>query len=463
MERRVRAEPEPESEPEPEPVHYDNHSDCDGALFEPQPEPHPDWSSAMKEWGAAWEVHVYVYAIAFILLALTAAYLLTKRKEGRFKTGYFLTLQVLLLIIGVTRFISLVIDPYGSMDPVALPLPLQRFIFGLALPCLLSSFSLIFLTLVEASKVRFVSRNIMNWKVIGILCLVHFASNVTGDFLISYNIKPKIIGLVCYFYLCLWGLFMFIGFPVVGHKIICNLIHTSRSVKRRARKEPLLKVARLTYCSAMCGVLLLVAQIYFVLDVYGKARRDSSNCHSDPWLWWTFQSIARLGEIIMSILLLYSTYDPNQQSCIRCVLFKSCTIEPKQDVQMERQQNRTFVLSHQQRNGNRAIQQEAQISVDSGVYVTAELTNVAVLKQDDHPSETTVEINDSVGTPQPLLKSSCHHFISYQDVSLCAKKSLSPSRSVSASAVGKPPSPLMRRDTETIEIPFDCDSLSDQE
>jgi hypothetical protein len=313
--------PEPEVEPEAEAeIYLKGNNNCDIV----QPEPNPNWPEAKLEWKAAWETHIYIFAIAFAVIAFTAVYLLTIRKEGKYRKRYFGTLQVLLVIVGLTRFLSLVVDPYMSNDPVTLPVALHRFVFGLALPCLLSAFSLVFLTLIQTSRVSFIHRNVINWKVITTLCSLHFIANTVAELLVSYNIEPRIVLLLCNSYVCLWGLLLFIGFPAVGHKIIYSLVHIKRSIKMKARKEPLIKVARLTYGTAVCGVLLLSVQIYFLLDMYGEAKQTEDGCFSDPWLWWSFQSIARIVEILMSVLLLFSTYNSHEVSRIRFLNFIFC-------------------------------------------------------------------------------------------------------------------------------------------
>lgn len=444
-------DPSPESYPEPE-YNDSNSSDCDNA----QPEPHPDWQLAKMEWGAAWGIHVYVFAVAFAVLALAAAYLLTKRKQGQFKRRYFSSLEVLLFILGVTRFFSLVLDPYGSNDPVMLPSPLQRVLFGLALPCLLSAFSLIFLTLMEASKVRFVHRNVMTWKVIAALCASHFILNTLGDLLVAYNIEAQAVLLTCFIYLCLWGLFLFVGFPAVGRKIIYNLVHTSRSVRKKARKEPLLKIARLTYGSAVCGGLLLTVNIYFLLDVYGEAKQDADECHSHPWLWWSFQSVARIVEILMSVLLLYSTYDPQEQSRISCLRLKPCAVRVDGETNVKSCRKDPRIPEKRQagdKEGSHVVEIKPsnEPSLDSGVCVQMESSEALPMKQRESAWED--QANNCMGTPEPLLKSpKCRQ--SEQQFSKSGMDSARkhPTRSVSAHAG------LQRRVTEMSEVDLFCDN-----
>ena len=396
----------PEPEPEPEP-YLNNSNNCGVA----QPEPNPNWEEAKIEWGVAWEAHTYIFATAFALIAFTAVYLLTIRKEGQYRRRCFGTLQILLVITGLTRFLGLVIDPYMTNDPVVLPTAVHRVAFGLALPCLLSAFSLVFLTLIQASKVSFIHRNVMNWKVIVILCSMHFIASTVAELLIAYNIEAKLVMLLCNSYVCLWGLFLFIGFPAVGHKIIYNLVHIKRSVKMKARKEPLLKVARLAYGSAMCGALLLAVQIYFLLDMYGEALQTAGGCFSEPWLWWSFQTIARIAEILMSVILLFSTYNSLEVSRIRCLHFIPCCTNRAANLEAYRQTSSGSVIDTRQSNRDCTVLETRDLNptvVDSDTFIEVESPVTTLAIGNGKQQEVQLledQVHDCPMSPTRLLKS----------------------------------------------------------
>lgn len=403
-------EPEPEYEPEPEPnSEYEPEPEpellnCSNA----QPEPNPDWETAKMKWDVAWEMHIYIFAIVFAVIAVAALYLLLKHKEGQYKKRCFNTVLILLLIAGCTRFICLVLDPYMSGEPIVLPEALHRVVFGLTLPCLLSAFSLIFLSLIQASKVTFIHRNLMNWKVIGALCGVHFLVNTVAELLVAYKIEARAILLSCYSYVCVWGLFLFIGFPLVGQKIISNLVHSSHSLRKKARKEPLLKVARIAYGAAGCGILLLFVQIYFMVDMYPETRQGGDTCFSDPWLWWTFQTVARITEILMCTLLLCSIYNPSEGYLITCPAFldifncNNSQTDEGVNLECKKAGHLHSKLSEEQDNPISAM------SVDSGVCIAMDQPETAVMQEKQVEPQEDQVFPLKAPTLRPLLLSWDH-------------------------------------------------------
>lgn len=319
------SQPEPEAEPEPEPepevqvpsgipeAEPENMTGCGNA----DAEPHPEWMEAKIAWGDAWQAHIYIFFSLFLLLAVAALYELAKRKNSKFKVRYFSTLQVLVFVAAISEGFTILLDPYGSHETVTLPAPVEKILSGLATPCMVSADSFGFLTLIKESKIRFIHERVVTWKTVTIMCVIHFISNVTASLLSAYNVEAVTLLLLCNIYQCVWGLFLFIGFPLVGHRIIRNLIE--RSQGRDGGKEPLLTAAKLTYATSAGGLLLLVVHLYFILDMYNIS---DSGCFSDPWTWWSFQTVARVLELVVGYMLLFSTYDSEQQSRIKCLRWK---------------------------------------------------------------------------------------------------------------------------------------------
>ena len=68
------------------------------------PKPGPDWSKAFGEWGAAWEFHVYLFAMMFLGFALYATYFIGHGLYVGLNQKYLgFCLNVVMLILGFTR------------------------------------------------------------------------------------------------------------------------------------------------------------------------------------------------------------------------------------------------------------------------------------------------------------------------------------------------------------------------
>ena len=83
------------------------------ATAESWSEPGPDWSKAFGEWGAAWEFHVYLFAVIFLGFAVHATYFIGHGLYVGLNQKYLgFCLNVVMLILGFTRAFVLFIDPY---------------------------------------------------------------------------------------------------------------------------------------------------------------------------------------------------------------------------------------------------------------------------------------------------------------------------------------------------------------
>ena len=123
------------------------------ATAEAWPEPGPDWSKAFGEWGAAWEFHVYLFALIFLGFAVYAIYFIGYRLYVGLNQKYLgFCLNVVMFLLGFTRAFVLLTDPYRQGDIIH-NVSIMRILWSLASPCLTSADCLVILALVDTAKI----------------------------------------------------------------------------------------------------------------------------------------------------------------------------------------------------------------------------------------------------------------------------------------------------------------------
>ena len=106
------------------------------------PEPQPEWQTAIQTWGKAWSLHVYLFAVVYILIAVTsgiglAVDVLTSHGVKGLKLALYLTF----LFFGFSRGIILLVDPYNSqgiLDSFG-----SYLTWSLGFPCVLTALGLL--------------------------------------------------------------------------------------------------------------------------------------------------------------------------------------------------------------------------------------------------------------------------------------------------------------------------------
>lgn len=331
-------EPKPEVAPEPE---------NDGNLWRALPEPFPHWELAVRQWGAAWKVHIYVLPIAFVALAVWALSLLVRRKRCVFQKRYFSVLQLFMLVTTAMRAVYLLVDPYGSRGFATHALLIL--LHGFPLPLFTVGFTILFLALIDLSRVSLqtLGSRILTWKTAIATSFVQIVFNTTTDILLALQLAGYVLSILCKGVMALWGISVSVGFWYAGKKIISTVresFHTTVRVRRRStiaqesnnlgqlpgmssepEKDPeddakgvVLRVVKIAYGSSVVCFLLAGIQIYDLLASMGWTN-EVTDGYADPWAWWARQSCMSVVELVMASLLLYATTDP-KRSTLMCLM-----------------------------------------------------------------------------------------------------------------------------------------------
>lgn len=229
------AEPEAEpSSPEPdilgEPEFVGPESEPENLLFgtndedrvESWPEPEPEWDAAFNEWGAVWPLHVYFfgtcYAIAFIFAVLCVIAIVKSIKAGKGKLAF--SLLVMVIIFNASRALSLFMEPYYAYNNI--PFLTSRIIWSIGVPFLTSSFSLVFLVLLDTTKMEIGPPRFQKMSVILTITGIHVGIVLVSDFVVFYEAAAKAMLVICQLLFMIYGMVLAIGYLYVGVKIRQN-------------------------------------------------------------------------------------------------------------------------------------------------------------------------------------------------------------------------------------------------
>lgn len=277
----------------------------------PQSEPVPDWNVARQLWGAAWEIHWIGFGLAFSALAVTSSVALVQANKRRMfgRKPYVVAINSLLLILGITRALYLLIDPYESkQNGIKMPRWFAQFLFNISFPCLTSSFGLIFLVFLRVAKLQLVSERLNNARYLIAVILFHFGIVVVADIAAAVDYSNvHILFITCQLFFIIWGLLLSATFIYSGVKVIYRAKTVQKQLETQ-RASNTSKVAKVTIGTSCLGLGISALQLYSLIDVY---RFYSDFSDPPPWSWWSFQTCSRLLEIAMACTIAYSVMKPS--------------------------------------------------------------------------------------------------------------------------------------------------------
>ena len=259
------------------------------------PEPGPDWSKAFGEWGAAWEFHVYLFALIFLGFAVYATYFIGHGLHAGLNQKYLgFCLNVVMLILGFTRSFVLFTDPYHQGDIIH-NVSVMRVLWSLASPCLTSADCLVILALVETAKISLAPQKMQKLSFVLIIIIVHFILVLVTDFVVSAFVEAKAMLVFCQVFFIIWGAILGVGYFVLGYKLDQKLFGHK---KIKSRNEVL--YIRLIFASGVNNFVLCTMFIYASASVFGVY---SDVKIVDAWSWWTLQTCFRVSEVSSGILV----------------------------------------------------------------------------------------------------------------------------------------------------------------
>jgi len=281
--------------------------------------PNPSRSSIRNKARLAWDVHVYLIASLFTVLAICSLVNIfrvniCKRLLSR---GYYITLHGVLLIIGIIRSVYLFYDAYNVNR--SFPEPISHLLLNIVLPLLTSAFIVLFMFLLYASKVHIFSLGLQRPSLAGVFIILHILLCITMDLSTGIDESMTYLPLICqsiFIILCI----------SLGFAYLYAYKHLSKSAAVRKQDNifgsgftnitrPTLAVAvRVTLATALLSLLMAAVQLYGVFGPYNVASPASGKTFG--WLWWGYQFSVRVIEVSMCFLLSWAGVQPLRSSTI---------------------------------------------------------------------------------------------------------------------------------------------------
>ena len=259
------------------------------------PEPGPDWSKAFGEWGAAWEFHVYLFALILLGFAVYATYFIGHGLYVGLHQKYLgFCLNVVMLILGFTRSFVLFTDPYHQGDIIH-NVTITRVLWSLGSPCLTSADCLVILALVETAKISLAPQKMQKLSFVLTTISVHFIFVLVTLFVVSEFLEAKAMLVICQGLFIIWGAILGVGYFVLGFKLDQKLFGHK---KIKSRNEVL--YIRLIFASGANNFVLCALYMYASVSAFGVY---SDVEFVDAWSWWVLQTCFRASEVSSVILV----------------------------------------------------------------------------------------------------------------------------------------------------------------
>ena len=321
------------------------------------------WAPVDTAWTAFFYIHVIVFAGLFLLVGLICSFFLYKhRLTARFaKAQTFITIDVSLMVLGFSRSLFFILDPYGLSgycNHVACVV-ISRLLAALTFPSLTVSYTLVFLTLWQSAKVRLGRKCVQDLRIVIPFTLIHYAVAVIVEVIAFVSTYPAVfLVIVCELVFGLWGMIVCATFLVAGIRLLKSVHSTARNssmyckgsmdspagtIKSSAslprqqpkmqeyHKQAVRKVSFITYTAAVLGVLyslLGFARVGLVIQaIFGACPDNPGISRSDPSAWLAMNYIGGILELGMAVVMIYSVNDI--RPLVKAVRRKTLHLRPR--------------------------------------------------------------------------------------------------------------------------------------
>lgn len=288
--------------------------------------------SALTTWTVAWNIHVYLSAILFTILAVYSIFkmIFYDKLTHLVNQSYFICLHLILIIICLARIFFLCYDAYNIH--MSFHLFVGEILLNLPATLLSVCFSVLILFLLLRSLNHKNNRYsalmrpltvVVSSSVHVFLCVtLHYVESYgqqqrnqqiqyqqqllrnSGSQNYVYNPPPRVLSLICqliYIFICLsLGIFYLYIYKVlkrVLQKKSQNYIHGYQNLSY---------AIHITIATALLFILLAALQIYGAISI-STTRPIMSTLSDNDWLQWGYQFSLRLIEIAIIALLSWVT------------------------------------------------------------------------------------------------------------------------------------------------------------
>lgn len=281
-------------------------------------------SPKLATWTVAWNIHVYLSAILFTILAVYSIFkmIFFDKLTHLFNQSYFISIHLILILICLSRIFYLCYDAYNIH--LSFNNFLSEILLNIPSTLLTVTFSILILFLLIKSLNNKNNRYspLIRPLTIVIGCGVHICLCITlhwvenkqnkliynknlivrgGNSGNQFNHPPRVLSLICqiiYIFICLSLGFLYLYLYRILKRVLRN-----KSQNYIHGYQNLSYAIHITIATALLFILLAALQIYGAISI-STSRPLISTLNSDiDWLQWGYQFSLRLIEIAIITLL----------------------------------------------------------------------------------------------------------------------------------------------------------------
>lgn len=269
------------------------------------PEPGPEWPSALKTWGKARDLHIYLFAVLYVIIIATSVIglvydVLTNQGVKALK----LTLYLSLLFLGCSRAIIMFADPYSSRGTLGF---FSVYItWSLGFPCVLTALGLLLLVFADVTKMNLAPPRFQKLSTALGVTVFNLVLVLITDLLLLFTQKGFILLIICHVYVLILGLILTAGFLLVGFQISNN------SAAAIYGDTGLSRLRVLAFITAALNLLFLGVHIYSVIEFgFGETPR--------AWPWYAVQTSLRALEVSMCVVMFFVVFNNRISLSVACL------------------------------------------------------------------------------------------------------------------------------------------------
>lgn len=331
------------------------------------------WGERTETWYAFFYLLIIIYSVLFLSFAITCIVLLSRRHLAqRFKVRTFIAIDVALIVLGLSRFFFLVLDPWGQLGFCThyACTVVSRLLGSLAFPSLTASYTLVFITLWISARIHMGRSWVQKLKILIPLCCVHYVVALVVEVILltplSESLGVLIILVSCEAIFTIWGFIVCLMFLVAGTRLLKTLQKTAQkssvicrdspnvnrhdlidkskfntknsenlrtfslsTMKLKSQKRALRKVTLITYVTMVLGIVYSVlglANLFLVMfGLFDGCPGEIRGGKMLPGIWLLLRYIFFSIEICMAVLLTYAINDYAPLITVfRGVILKCC-------------------------------------------------------------------------------------------------------------------------------------------
>lgn len=204
-----------------------------------------------------------------------------------------------LAVYGASRSVFLFVDAYHHRKTI--PIPVLNIIWGIAQPCLITSYTLLFVVLLNALRLKQRFQTWFTARNIGLITVPHFLFVFGAELIVSFSPQFKTLVFLCQFLYAFFSLtlaFLYTFVSVLVWKSVNKM--KNNTVAEIGSRKKIHRILCTCVVAAMGGVMIGGAQVY---TMTGPFNVFSSTNHAPAWPWYWLATVMRLLEIYMAILL----------------------------------------------------------------------------------------------------------------------------------------------------------------